>query len=71
MSGTVLLRGGPHDGKRVPAPSPGATLNVWPDGELAPGAECAKYRPSREAGVYTYRGKDRLVVVLPAPGARA
>lgn len=64
---TVTLRGGPFDGQTVPAPSDGAALVLF-EGEPEPGAECVRYRPSRERGVYTYRGKDRLVGTLPAPG---
>jgi hypothetical protein len=72
VSATVLLRGGPHDGKRVPAPPRGVTLNIFEDGAPDPGAECARYRPAREPGVYSYRGQSKLAAVLPQPGgARA
>jgi hypothetical protein len=66
----VTLRGGPCDGLRVPA-----TVNSpWKFSrpllmEDADNPEVvARYRPSREKGVYTFRGMERVIARIPLPG---
>lgn len=68
VQNVVRLVGGPYNGLEVPRPASGASLTIWEDGEPSPGAECARYRPGRDKGTYTYRGKDRLVATLPQVG---
>jgi hypothetical protein len=69
----VTLRGGPFHGCVVPV-AWGDSLSVGgdtPTGETLPENERASYGPSREAGVYTFRGRARVVATLPAPGSAA
>ena len=58
---TVTLRGGPFDGVRVTVTS-GAALLM--QGEETPDV-VARYRPSREKGVYSFRGMDKIVAHIP------
>lgn len=60
----VTLRGGPCDGLAVTATS-GRSLLMEDSRE--PG-RVARYRPSREKGVYTFRGFDRVVWRLELAG---
>lgn len=57
---TVTLQGGPFDGVKVAV--------VWGThlfAEIGSTGAGAKYGPSREPGIYTYRGKDRVVARIP------
>lgn len=60
----VTLRGGPCDGLSLTV--------TWGQSLLMESAESsgevARYRPGRENGIYTFRGMDRVVATLPAPG---
>lgn len=58
---SVLLRGGPFDGQSVEAIR-GISL-VFDLGD----DRVARYRPSREKGVYTFRGFDTIVARIPHP----
>lgn len=54
----VLLRGGPLDGEVVDVPDARTPLLVEGDG--VPEGMVARYRPSRERGVLTFREYDRV-----------
>lgn len=66
----VTLRGGPCDGLRVPATvnSPWRFSRPLLMEDSADPDVVARYRPSREKGVYTFRGMDRVVARVPLPG---
>lgn len=64
---SVTLRGGPCDGFVVTVADGRALL--MEDG-LEPG-RVARYRPSRKKGEYTFRGYDRVVARMAAPGSEA
>lgn len=59
----VTLRGGPFDGTTAQVVR-GTTLVVF--GDPLAVDRVARYRPSRERGVYTFRGLDRIVARIPA-----
>lgn len=66
MSVKVKLRDGPFAGAEVEV----ATLStpLLAESDEKPGY-AARYRPTRERGVYRFHGWDRIVGRLPAPGA--
>lgn len=61
---SVTLRGGPADGLDVTVTYGQSLLLDDPDDAT----RVARYRPSRDKSVYTFRGFDRVVVRIPAPG---
>lgn len=61
----VLLRGGPANGARVEVES-GTGLII--EGLGVPEGEAARYRPTRERGVYRFKGLTKIVARLPLPG---
>ena len=65
----VTLRGGPCDGMSVTATvckpwiqSPSLLME-----DTATPGMVARYRPSREKGVYTFREYDRVIARVPVP----
>lgn len=62
----VLLVGGPADGMRVPVER-GQALSV--EGGVVPEGMSASYRPSRDPGVYRFKGCFRVIARIPMPGA--
>lgn len=62
----VRLEGGPAAGIEVDV-SRGAVLNV--EGEGVPDGLVARYTPTRDRGVYRFRGYSKVIARLPMPGA--
>lgn len=58
----VVLRGGPLDGERVEV-SLGSSLLI--EGGDVPAGMVARYRPTRERGVYRFREYDRIAHSAP------
>lgn len=65
---TVTLKGGPFDGAEVKVI--GTEPLILTGGDVPEGM-VARYRPTREKGVYSFREYDRIVATLPAPEAAA
>lgn len=64
MSESVLLKGGPFDDTWVTVQW-GTTLIC--EGDDVPEGMVARYRPTRERGVYRFRDYDRIVARLQHP----
>lgn len=70
MADVVVLRGGPFDGAEIDRDW-AAGVPLLCQGEPLPEGMVARYRKSREKGVYTFRGYDRVIGMLPLPGREA
>lgn len=63
---TVLLKGGPFNGTTVKVNDLRTPLLC--SGDPVPEGMVARYRPTRERGVFRFREYDRVVGTLPLPG---
>lgn len=62
----VSLRGGPFHGQTLEVETFREPLIL--SGGDVPEGKVARYRPTREKGVYRFREYDRIVGTLPMPG---
>lgn len=63
----VTLKGGPFDGTEMESADGRTPLVI--EGDEVPDGMVARYRPTREPGVYRFKGYDKIVAKLPLPGA--
>lgn len=71
MSGLVTLKGGPFGGVEMPAPA-GRWTPIVCEGTNVPEGMVARYKPTRDTGVWRFDGYDKVIAKLPLPsGASA
>jgi hypothetical protein len=61
----VTLKDGPFDGQEIES-SDGRTPLIIEGGDVPEGM-VARYRPTREPGVFAFKGYDKIVAKLPSP----
>jgi hypothetical protein len=67
MTLAVVLKDGPFDGVEIASVEWGVTLSL--DGPPVPDGMVARYRPTRERGVYRFRGYARVLLRVPTGDA--